>query len=257
MTGSSKTGRRQESILARLRATQREWRVEELAAALTVKELTIRRDLTTLAEQGVILRTHGGCLAAARAAQESEYHERVAHNFELKRAIGRVAAAEVMPQSTVLLNDGSTTFHLAAPLGGCAPLTVYTNSIAMIAELSRFAGLELYVLGGRYNSQLHYLGGTLTERVLEFLEFDTVFLGADAVGRDGQCQVFNSEEARTAQIMLRRGRRKILLADHTKTTVTGNVAYATLADFDLWVTTRGIAPARLRHFRTLTTVREA
>ena len=43
-----KTQLRQESILSRLRAAQREWRVEELAAVLKVGSLTIRRDLAAL-----------------------------------------------------------------------------------------------------------------------------------------------------------------------------------------------------------------
>lgn len=253
----SKTQTRHEQILSLLRATQKEWKVEELAGTLATTPLTIRRDLTVLAEQGAVLRTHGGCLATGRAARETEYHARVAHNFELKQAIGAAAAKEITPGTTLLLNDGSTTFHLATRLGSCAPLTVYTNSIAMLAEVSRFPGIALYILGGRYNAEQHFLGGTLTERVLELLEFDTVFLGADAISPEGRCLTFDPEEARMAQVMLRRGRRKILLADHTKTTVGGNVAYGTIADFDLWITTPGLPRELLTQFGTQTTVREA
>lgn len=253
----NKTKTRHEQILSLLRATQKEWKVEELAATLATAPLTIRRDLQALADHGTILRTHGGCLAAGRAALETEYHARVAHNFAQKQAIGAAAAAEIRPGSTILINDGSTTFHLAAQLGGCAPLTVYTNSIAMLTELSRHSGIAIHILGGRYNAALHYLGGALTERVLEFLEFDTVFMGADAIGPDGQCLVFDAEEARTAQVMLRHSRRKFLLADPTKTQVRGNVAYGTLVDFDMWITTPGLAPDLRQRFGAMTCLREA
>ena len=234
---NQKTRIRQEKLLDRLRAAQREWRVEELAAALKVAPLTIRRDLTALESRGAVLRTHGGCLQAGRAVLETAYHQRVAHHFELKRAIGREAARSVDPGATLLINDGSTTFHLAAHLGERAPLNVYTNSIAMIGELCRYPRIALHILGGRYNEDGHFLGGPLTERLLETLAFDLVFLGADAVNAAGQCLTLDPEVARTTQIMMRRGRRKILLADHTKIGAPGNAVYAGLKDFDLWITT--------------------
>jgi len=230
--------------------------VDELARTLRVSPLTVRRDLTALERDGALLRTHGGCLANNRPAVESVYHRRVAHHFELKRAIGQAAALEVPPRATLLINDGSTTFHLAARLGDRGPLSVYTNSIAMIAELSRFPSVELHFLGGRYQPDLHVLGGPLTERALESLDFDLVFLGADAVSPAGQCLALDLEAARTTQVMLRRGRRKILLADRTKVGAAGHAAYGTLRDFDLWITTAGGPPGWDRVFRTLTKLKE-
>ena len=120
---------RQDEILTRLRAVQTEVRVQELADTLRVSPLTVRRDLKILAGRGAILRTHGGCRAVGRAALESEYHLKVAHNFELKRAIGRAAAAQVSSGDTLTINDGSTTFHLVTHLKDKGPLAIYTNSL--------------------------------------------------------------------------------------------------------------------------------
>ena len=131
-----KTEKRRREIIARLRAMQIELRVDELTKMLGVSSLTIRRDLEQLAGQSLIIRTHGGCLAAGRAALETEYHKKVAHNFGLKQAIGRAAAGEVKAGHILLINDGSTTYHIGAQLGDKAPLTVYTNSLAMITDLS-------------------------------------------------------------------------------------------------------------------------
>ena len=202
------------------------------------------------------MRTHGGCIQAGRAVLETAYHQRVADNFELKRAIGREAVRAISPGATVLINDGSTTFHLASHLGDRGALNVYTNSIAMIGELCRFPQIALYILGGRYYEDGHFLGGQLTERVLEGLEFDLVFLGADAINSAGQCLAHDPEVARTTQIMLRRGRRKILLADHTKIGAPGNAVYGRLADFDLWITTSGRGAEIRKRFKAMTTIKE-
>ncbi len=230
---------RQESIQRRLRAEPREWSVDEIAEMFGVSALTVRRDLDELAGKNLVLRTHGGCIVANRVA-DSPYYRKISENFSLKSQIGRKAAELIRPGQKILINDGSTCFHLASNLGGCGPLTVFTNSIAMISELRRFDGIKIYVLGGEYNPDLFYLLGGITELTLERLSFDIVFLGADAIGYRGECMCCEPEVARTTEMMLRCGRKRILLADHKKINAGGYVRYGTLEDFDMWITTDGL-----------------
>ncbi|MDD5677219.1 MAG: DeoR/GlpR family DNA-binding transcription regulator [Kiritimatiellae bacterium] len=246
---------RQQQLMNRMRAVEREWRVDELARALKVSPLTIRRDLDALERTGAIVRTLGGCLAIGRT-QNAVYQKRVATRFELKQAVGRAAARQVHSGDTLLINDGSTTFHLASCLGGCGPIMVYTNSVAMIGEFSRFENVRLFLLGGEYHRDLYYLGGGLMAGVLDTIRADTVFLGADGVDARGNCLALNPDVARDAQIMLRQARRKILLADATKVGNCTGAIYSQLTDFDLWVTTVGMPRAMFKRFRKLTTIQE-
>jgi len=248
-----KPEQRQQQIMAQLRALQAELSVEELAQKFAVSALTIRRDLERLEVDGAILRTHGGCVL--RGTVESAYHRKVALNFELKQAIGRAAAKEVKSGDAILINDGSTTFHLAPHLGNIGKLFVYTNSIAVISELSRFPDIRLYILGGEHHSDLHFLGGSIMEQVLEGLHFDSVFLGTDAIDADGNCLVADPDNSRLTEVMLRRGTRRILLADHTKVGVNAHAVYARLSGFDVWYTTSGITPMQLRRFSQQTVVK--
>ena len=252
-----KPTQRQHEVVSLLRAMQTELRVDQLARLLRVSPLTVRRDLMELSKTGAILRTHGGCIAAGRAALETEYHKKVAQGFELKQAIGRAAAEEVNPGEVLLVNDGSTTFHIAAWLESRGPLTVYTNSLAMITDLARSPAITLYILGGRYNSELYSLQGSLTEQILESQQFDLCFIGVDTVTPEGRCMVETPEEASLTRAMLRRARRRVLLADHTKCGTGGYFAYGTLRDFNLWITTPGIAPEVSGFYRTLVEIKEA
>lgn len=245
---------RQNKILAILRAMQQEIKVEDLAEMLEVSPLTIRRDLDQLSTQKTIIRTHGGCIAVGRAALETEYHQKVALNFELKQAIGVAAAKRIRSGETLLMNDGSTTFHLSSHLGGVGQLIVYTNSLAMISELSRFPDIRLILLGGEYRNESYSMRGSFTEQTLEPLHFDQVILGADAVSDEGSCTVSTPEEAHLTRIMLSRGTKKVLLADHTKAGRIGHVGYSTLDRFDLWITTVGIPEKMLQAYREMTEV---
>jgi DeoR/GlpR family transcriptional regulator of sugar metabolism len=263
---------RRERILSLLRAMQQELRVEELSGLLEVSPLTVRRDLTLLEEERSVIRTHGGCIAAGRAGRETDYQQKVARSFALKQAIGRAAAALVHAGETILVNDGSTTFHLVSSLvaamlsseaprhgrfGGRPQLTMYTNSIAMLAEVARCPGIALYLIGGRYDDERYSLTGSFAEAALEALRADLVFLGADAIDEKGRLLVPTPEEARLTRAMLRSGRRAILLADHTKVGAASTVAYGTLADVEQWITTPGIGSSSLKRYRRLTSVLEA
>ncbi len=246
---------RRQQILDRVRAVEREWRVDELAAALGVSALTIRRDLEVLERDGAIVRTLGGCLGLGRT-QTAVYQKRVADRFELKQAIGRAAAREVRAGDVLLINDGSTTFHLASCLGGIGPLTVYTNSVAMIGELGRFDAVRLILLGGEYHRELYYLGGAFMASMLDTLRVDVVFLGADGIEPDGRCLAATPETARDAQRMRRCGTRAILLADAGKAARRAGVSFGRLSEFDLWITTPGIPAGLLRRWCRQTAIRE-
>jgi DeoR/GlpR family transcriptional regulator of sugar metabolism len=102
---------------------------------------------------------------------------------------------------------------------------------------------------------MRFIGGSITEQALEALQFDIVFLGTDAVDARGNCLVSNPDDARLAEIMLRRGGRRILLADHTKVGAKAHVVYGRLSDFDIWYTTAKINPVQLRQFSQQTKVK--
>lgn len=245
---------RQKHILNLLTTIQKEWQVKELSARFNVSELTIRRDLEELAKSGDIIRTLGGCTAKGNGVLGTTFDNESARNLELKVAIASEATQLVKPGETILLGDGSTVLQLSANIGRMEGLTIYTNNIAAIQNIMNRGENRLFVLGGEYDVQFNMmrLQGSMTDRILESHIFDLIFIGTDALDEQGQCLSKNEEVARTNQIILRRGRRKILLADHTKTRSTGNVIYGNLSDFDLWITTQGLTEQQLAVYQKLT-----
>jgi DeoR/GlpR family transcriptional regulator of sugar metabolism len=249
-----KPEKRQQNILSLIRALQREVTVEEIAAHFGTSALTVRRDLDRLVSDGLVVRTYGGCIL--RNSLDTAFQRQVGRNFKLKHAIGLAAAELVRPGETILIDDGSTTFHLASNLESRSPITVVTNSIAVIPELARFPNVQLEILGGTYSRDTNFLGGSLSERLLEMLYFDALFVGADAIDQSGKCMVRLPEVARLTQVMIRRTTRRFLLADHTKAGAHGYVSYGSLKDFDAWITTTGMDPHLLRIYQEMTTVKE-
>ena len=247
---------RKDQILSYLRAMQRECTIDELSEKMHVSPLTIRRDLNSLVERKLIVRTYGGCMFGGMSAIESEYHRKVTTNYEMKQAIGKAAAKHVSNGDVILINDGSTTYHLATSLGKLESLTVYTNSIAMITAFNSYGNIEISLLGGRYNIGYSHLSGSLTEQNLEKMSFDIVFLGVDAIDSGGRCLSNTMEDARLSQIMLRAGRKKVLLADSTKILSNGFFSYALLEEFDLFITNQNEEQDLFKKFRKMTIIQE-
>jgi DeoR/GlpR family transcriptional regulator of sugar metabolism len=244
---------RQKEIWDFLKSVQRVAGIEELAEKFSVSSLTIRRDLNKLAESGSIIITPGGGLFIGNAAQEILFNKRVAVNWDLKRAIGRRAVELVSDGAVLITNPGSTISHFITNLPAEISLTIYTNSLSIMSDVTRFPNIHLYVLGGEYRPDTYSLYGSMSEQYIELLRCDFVFLGTDAVDENGRCLCGSPEIARNTQMMLRAGRKKILLADHTKVNAAkGYIAFAKLDDFDTWITTEGIAEKYRREFESRT-----
>lgn len=222
--------------------------VEELSAQLGVSGATIRRDLTQLAEQHLLTRTHGGAVVQA-VSYELPVRYRTERHSAQKRRIGQ-AAAELVPEGGVVgITGGTTTTEAARVLATRQSLTVVTNALNIAAELAVRPNLSLIVTGGTARSASFELVGSIAEQTLAGYHLDIALLGVDGVDAAAGCTTHDDTEARTNALMLKRARKAVVLADSTKLS---RVAFATicqLADVDLLITDKDAAPDALTPLR--------
>ena len=191
--------------------------VQAIAGAVGASLATVRRDLQVLEADGVILRDHGGARIAERAGVEVAFEQRERLNLAAKRAIADAAYGLIEPDTTIFLDAGTTVHQLARRLRlNPMRLHVVSNCIPIAQELGGVAGVTVTLLGGRLRPENASMVGMLTERALEELWFDTLFLGVGAIAEDGVISSLDADEAQANRLMLMRTRRKVLLADATK-----------------------------------------
>ena len=88
--------------------------VAELSKRFSVSPVTIRSDLSQLAEQGKVVRTHGGArLGDERTRQEYSIAIQKRIMAVEKQRIGKLAASLVQPGESILLDASSIVFHMA------------------------------------------------------------------------------------------------------------------------------------------------
>lgn len=225
--------------------------VAALAREFEVSEMTIRRDLAALEAQAHVRRTHGGAMLTERMILEFDYRDRRATNRTAKRAIAATARRLIRPGQRLILDNGTTTLELAALLQDGENLTVITPSLAVASELQHAAGVEVILLGGVVRRGSPDLTGPVTEHCLELFSADYAFQGADGIGLDGS--IYNSDLrlARVDRLMRRLAQRCCVLADHSKLGVTALARSGSLADVDVFITSRGAPAGALRRFRRL------
>lgn len=188
----------------------------ELSDQLDVSEATIRRDLEELDGLGWIQRTHGGAVRIERASKEPPMLQRIEEARAEKVRIGSAAASLVNDGETIFLGSGSTVLEIARHLPAEIHLTVITNSLPVVNELTLRPHIDLLVIGGMLRQTELSMVGHIAEQAVREFRADKVFMGMRAIdARHGFTNDY-LPETMTDRAILSIAPQIIIVADHTK-----------------------------------------
>jgi len=188
--------------------------LEELSAHVGASISTVRRDLTALEASGNVKRTHGGARIVSPPSDEFAFSARDTHQLDEKEAIGRAAAALIQPNQSVIVDAGTTAYHVARHLVDKAQMVV-TNSLPVANLFASASRVEVVVSGGIIYPRLGVLVGPLAVETFSKIHADVAIMGAGGIALDG---VTNSHALLIdIQRQMIRGAQKIILClDHSK-----------------------------------------
>jgi DeoR/GlpR family transcriptional regulator of sugar metabolism len=184
----------------RILETRDSVQVTELAEAFSVSEVTVRSDLSALAQQGLVSRMRGG-VRALRDGPEVGFDLRLRLEVEQKRAIARVAAALVDDGEAVALDASTTAYYLALELRGMRELVVITNGLLVATALADAPGITVLVTGGVLRLSAMSLVGDLGTDVLRTTQINKGFLGARGLSLERGLMDLNPDEVRIKEEM--------------------------------------------------------
>lgn len=147
-------------------------RVAELAAALGVSEVSIRKSLDELESQGIVRRFHG----EARVRNSDDIPFRMHVRYAEKQAIAARAAELVEPGETILVEAGSAVAMFAERIKDLRGLTVITANL-YIARLFRGSKTRVILLGGLYQEESESLVGPSVNEAIRGVGFSKAFIG--------------------------------------------------------------------------------
>ncbi|PSR23151.1 MAG: DeoR family transcriptional regulator [Sulfobacillus acidophilus] len=213
--------------------------VAELAARFQCSEMTIRRDLAVLREEGMIRRIHGGG-EIVHGADEPPFAVKRELATAEKATIARQAVALVQPHMVVALSAGTTTWYIAQALPRIHPVTFVTNSTNVAQVLYAQGWPDIILTGGNFRTPSDALVGPFAETTIQKLNCDLLFLGVHAIDDDGWLCTPNIAEAAVNQALARQSARVVVVADHKKWGHRALARIIALSDVDVVITDDGI-----------------
>src|SRR5260221_962543 len=188
--------------------------LEELAAHVDASSSTVRRDLSLLESGGNVQRTHGGARLANPSSDEFAFSARDTHQLAEKEAIGRACAGLIPPNQSVIIDAGTTTYHVARYLESKRPQIV-TNSLPVANLFASANLLEVLVSGGVIYPRLGVLVGPLAVEAFSKLHADVAIMSAGGISLEG---ITNSHGLLIdiQRAMIHAAQKVIFCLDHTK-----------------------------------------
>jgi DeoR family transcriptional regulator, aga operon transcriptional repressor len=206
---------RRQKILALLQSEGRVI-VGSLSRTFGVSEITIRKDLDSLQERGLVQRSHGGALPPSSSALfDPSLKEKQRRHGPEKQRIAAAAIKLVSDGCCVMLDSGTTTAAIANELKRFSSLTIITNAINIAAELST-TDFEVILTGGSLRKNSFSMVGPIAEDVLKEMHADILFLGVDGFDLEVGLTTPNLLEARVNRAMVASAKKVVAVCDATK-----------------------------------------
>jgi DeoR/GlpR family transcriptional regulator of sugar metabolism len=226
---------RRKKLLKRVREA-RYCNFAELSRELGVSQMTVRRDIDRLAEQGLVRAVRGGVSVVAHEPSPglqpgTDFAIRARKNPAAKRAIGRRAVAMIEPASIVAVDAGTTALEIVRFMPPTLRISMVTHSLPAMALPRPDCAIEVIGLGGVLHPETQAFAGPTTIANLEELRVHAIFLGASAV-RDGMMYCGNHFDAMTKRALINAADKVVLVVDASKFQMTAMVQVAPLDEVD-------------------------
>lgn len=210
--------------------------LQTLVSLTGASESTLRRDLGSMEEEGILLRVHGGAKLKkspnAVIGDEPHFSEKVASNAHEKRLIAQHAVSLIQTGETIYLDAGTTSLLVIEFITPDMHLNIVTNGVDQaIAAASK--GLNIQLLGGTLRANTQAIVGQSAHKQLLKYHFHHVFLGMNGIDLSDGLTTTDEAEAFLKEQAASQSKNVHLLVDQTKFNKTYPITVMLDCDFDI------------------------
>ena len=205
--------------------------VEDLCDLIDASPSTIRRDLRTLEEKGVIDRFHGGAVIQRKISVP--FSEREKENLEEKNKIARKAIEIIKDNNIVILDAGTTVMMVARQLGKMSKkaLTIITPAINIAQLLLGKTEIKIILSGGLLSTKSNSLLGVLSIEAFKKLMADIAIMSCEAISPSLEIMYSDLEIIQVKRAIMNSATYRVLIADSSKF---GKFSLASFGEIDLF-----------------------
>ena len=222
--------------------------LEELAQHVGTSISTVRRDVAALEAGKLVRRTHGGARSLqSPKSDEFVFNVRDTHQVGEKEALGEACAALIQPGQNVIIDSGTTCFHVAKRLGDKVA-QIITNSLPVANLFSGSNRHEVHLSGGVIYPRLGTLVGPHAVETFSRMHADVAILSGSGLSADG---IYNSHALLVdiQRAMMAGAAKVIFCLDHTKFDRRSTFFLCDFSDIDVIVTDAKAPPELVAELR--------
>ncbi|WNJ94282.1 DeoR/GlpR family DNA-binding transcription regulator [Vibrio ruber] len=187
--------------------------VEELSERFNTSEVTIRKDLSSLEKNGLLLRRYGGAISLPKEVVIDEFDKNISVQ---KISLAREAAKLIRDHHRIVIDSGGTTTALIQQLNEKRGLVVMTNTLQIANALHELENEPtLLMTGGTWDPHSESFQGQVAESVLRSYDFDQLFIGCDGIDLSRGTTTFN-ELTGLSRVMAEVSREVVVMAESDK-----------------------------------------
>lgn len=150
-----------------------------LSADIHVSEDTIRRDLQELAEEGKVIKVHGGALS--HSFSQVHFPSNGVYSQNQKKKIAQKAISLIHNGMFVLTSGGTTILEMARSLPPQLKATFISGSIPAILEYMHHPNIDVILIGDKVSKNSKITVGTDAIAKIRQMRADICFLGTNAI----------------------------------------------------------------------------
>lgn len=210
--------------------------VSELSQEFQVSEETIRRDLDKLDKDGLVIKSYGGAVLNENTSLDMPFNIRQKNNPVGKQKIAKLVEGLLEDGDHIILDASTTAVFIAKTLKSKERLTVITNSIEVMVELSDVTDWNVISSGGTLKEGYLALVGPRAVEGLGAFNVEKAIFSCKGLDLNKGVTDGNELFSQAKQTMLKSAKESILAVDHTKF---GKIAFSKICeihDVDVIVT---------------------
>ncbi|HFI0257038.1 TPA: DeoR/GlpR family DNA-binding transcription regulator [Streptococcus suis] len=228
--------------------------VTNLASELKTSQATIRNDLNNMANQKLLIRTHGGASVIDHNTilKDRTFNLRTQINQSQKKAIAELAFQQIRSGDAILIDGSSTCYELAKLLvQSNLKLTVLTNGFATADLLKDSPNITTILIGGVVKQTSNAIESTLGADILKKINIRKLFISAHSFSVESGLSDFNLYEVELKKLMLANTTEHFALVDSSKLEKTSSISFANWSQITYLITDNDINPAFLQKYQSL------
>ena len=212
--------------------------LEQLESFLpNVSQMTLRRDLFQLEQDGKIIRVRGGAMSVKEVQKVSgePYTKKTAIHTDEKIEIAQKAAALIDEGCSLFIDGGTTAMYLAKEIPDMN-INVFTNGLAVAIELAQKKNLNVVMLGGQVMKDNLSTASPVAKTYFADTNFELAIISTSAFTPENGFSCGSQVEADLLRLVRTKAKSLYMMLDSSKIGKIMPYTFAHIQDIDVLIT---------------------